>query len=69
MEAVNSFIKGLVENGVGNVQTTKSGELKRKIVSSAGKTTFEIQLLLNEEKVIEQANVPSSEVIQEDEGG
>ena len=33
VEAVNSFIKGLVENGVGNVQTTKSGELKRKIVS------------------------------------
>ncbi len=69
VEAVNSFIKGLVENGVGNVQTTKSGELKRKIVSSAGKTTFEIQLLLNEEKIIEQANAPSNEVIQEEEGG
>jgi hypothetical protein len=69
VEAVNSFIKGLVENGVGNVQTTKRGEPKRKIVSSSGKTTFEIQLLLNEENVIEQANAISDEVTQEDEGG
>ena len=66
--AVNSFIKGIVENGVGKVQTTRSGELKRKIISNAGKTTFEIELLLNEEKVLEQASA-SPEAIPADESG
>ena len=67
--AVNSFIKGIVENGVGKVQTTRSGELKRKIISNEGKTTFEIELLLNEKKVLEQASSPSDTIPADESGG
>jgi hypothetical protein len=69
VSAVNSFIKGLVENGVGKVQTTRSGELKRKIVSTAGKTTFKIELLLNEEKVLEQASATPVTIPADESGG
>ena len=67
--AVNSFIKGIVENGVGKVQTTRSGELKRKIISNEGKTTFEIELLLNEEKVLEQASAAPKTIPADESGG
>ena len=56
VESVNNFIKGMEDNGVGNVQVDKSGDKKRKIVSSLGKTTFKIELLLVEEKTLQEAN-------------
>ena len=69
VEAVNNFIKGMEDNGVGNVQMDKSGDKKRKINSSMGKTSFTIELLLLEEKNIEEASASLPEMPEPPPGG
>ena len=69
VEAVNNFIKGMEDDGVGNVQMDKSGDKKRKINSSLGKTSFTIELLLLEEKNIEEASASLPEMPEPPPGG